>query len=80
MKKAFYPLRLRGGRGRRTTIIYYDLLIGSFKAMRLQGTCIRIRHRGLNTKVQIQGYIKPTGFQKMFFVHSPQFLDITFNK
>ena len=77
MNKAFYSLkRPRGGK---VTVIYYDLLVGSFKTMRLQGTCIRVRNRGLNTKVHIQGNIKPTGFKKIFFVHSPQFLDITFN-
>jgi len=69
---------LKGQKNKKISIIYYDLQVGHLKVLHLKGHCSRFRKKGLNTKIALQGYLKPTTFQQIFFLHSPFVLDVKF--
>ena len=59
--------------------MYCDLDPGSIKIRHLAGIGLRYRKRGLNSKLKIAGAIQSMGFQQIFFIHGPHFIDFKFS-
>ena len=76
LKKKF---TLKGKKNSKVSTVHYDSQQGLVNILNLQGTCLKLRQKGLNTKLEIQGYLKPTTFRYNFFIYSPQFLDVKFH-
>jgi ribosomal protein L19 len=71
-------LTLLGKREDALSILYCDLHLGSIKIRTVAGICLRLRRKGLNTKIKIGTSAKGVNLEQNFFTYAPHFLDCRF--
>lgn len=70
---------LKGKYGDKITILYCDTDPGFVNIRKLNGICLGLRKKGLNSKIRVLSIIKSIEVQQTFFLHSPHFADVKFS-
>lgn len=63
-------------RGDTLSVIYCEVSPELVKMRKLGGSCLKLRKKGLNTKIRLGGTYKSVSFEQILFLHGPHLVDL----
>ena len=74
--KAKKVFQSKVSKGDFVSIIYYDFEKEQIRLQQFTGVCVKLKSKGLNTKIYVRNFIGQVMIEQQFFLYSPSVLDV----